>query len=145
MPDLAASHFLTVGPSPRDPRSLVLTLRFFQDEKQVDSRGRCTPAHFSIEFHNEVMVRFLEEIQKNPDLLEDFYQKVFADLDARDSHLGMRRLKASGFFLIIPRKMQEAGRVEEWDTETLEKFFSKVKRYHYQRGPYGTGEKFRVR
>ena len=88
------------------------------------------------------MTEFLGEISKNPDLLEDFYQKTFVGLDSQGGLPGMRRIKANGFFIISGTKLEEAGRVEKYDTRAVGTFFSSLEKHQYQQGPYGTGDAF---
>jgi len=91
------------------------------------------------------MTEFLGEISKNPDLLEDFYQKTFVGLDSQGGLPGMRRIKADGFFIISGTKLEEAGKVGKYDTRAVDTFFSSLEKHQYQQGPYGTGDAFQPR
>ncbi len=142
LPNIMNSHIVSVTPSQTDLENRVLTILFFQDAKQVDSRGYCTRGQVSMELPNGVMTEFLGEISKNPDLLEDFYQKTFVGLDSQGGLPGMRRIKANGFFIISGTKLEEAGRVEKYDTRAVGTFFSSLEKHQYQQGPYGTGDAF---
>lgn len=145
LPDLMNSHVVSVTPSETDRGNSVLTIYFFQDRKQIDGRGWCTPAHISTELPSGVMTEFLGEISKKPDLLEDFYQKTFVGLDSQDGLPGMRRIKADGFFIISGAKLEEAGKVGKYDTRAMSTFFSSLEKHQYQQGPYGTGDAFQPR
>lgn len=145
LPDLINSHIVSVTPSETDGGNSVLTIYFFQDRKQIDGRGWCTPANVSIELPSGVMTEFLGEISKNPDLLEDFYQKTFVGLDSQGGLPGMRRIKADGFYIISGTKLEEAGKVGEYDTRAVGTFFSSLEKHKYQQGPHGTGDVFQPR
>ena len=145
LPDLMNSHVVSVTPSETDHGNSILTIYFFQDRKQIDGRGWCTPAHASTELPSGVMTEFLGEISKNPDLLEDFYQKTFVGLDSQGGLPGMRRIKADGFFIISGTKLEEAGKVGKYDTRAVDTFFSSLEKHQYQQGPYGTGDAFQPR
>jgi len=145
LPDLINSHVVSVTPSETDHGNSILTIYFFQDRKQIDGRGWCTPAHASTELPSGAMTEFLGEISKNPDLLEDFYQKTFVGLDSQGGLPGMRRIKADGFFIISGTKLEEAGKVGKYDTRAVDTFFSSLEKHQYQQGPYGTGDAFQPR
>jgi len=145
LPDLMNAHVVSVTPSEQDRGNMVLTIHFFQDRKQIDSRGWCTPAYISAELPSGVMTEFLGGILKDPDLLEDFYQMLFVGLDSQDNAPGMRRTKADGFYLISGAKLEEAGKVGRYDTRGVSNFFASLEKHHYQQGPYGTGEFFKPR
>lgn len=145
LPDLMKSHVVSVTPSEADRGNMVLTIYFFQDRKQIDGRGWCTPAHVSTELPSGVMTEFLGEASRNPDLLEDFYQRTFIGLDSVGEKPGMRRIKADGFYLISGAKLEEAGKVGRYDTGGMSKFFGTLEKHQYQNGPYGTGDVFQPR
>ena len=145
LPELVNSHVVSVVPSVTDRRNAVLTIHFFQDRKQVDGRGWCTPAHVSTELPGGVMAEFLGTVSRNPDLLEDFYQRTFMGLDSEGGLPGMRRTKVDGFYLISGDRLLEAGKVGAYDTEGVNRFFGALEKHHYQNGPYGTGDTFQPR
>lgn len=146
LPDLVNSHVVSVTPSVIDQGNMVLTIHFFQDKQAPDSRGYYTPGHVSAELPSGVMSEFLGEISKNPDLLEDFYQKTFVGLDSQGESPGMRRAKADGFFLINGAKLEEAGKIRgSYDTRAAGGFFSALGKHQYRQGPYGTGVAFQPR
>lgn len=139
------SHLVTVAPSEANHANMVLTIRFFQDRKQIDGRGWCTPAHVSVEIPNNIMSEFVNEIQKNPDLLEDFYKKTFEGLDGSNDQPGMRRIKANGFYLITGDKLAEATEVDKYNETLANRFFNSLQKLKYQNGPYGSGDEFKPR
>jgi len=147
MPELINTHMLAINPKKNNEKNKIVTMWFFQDNK-VDPRGY-TEGKIQYEFSNEDATRFTEEVSKNPDLLEEFYQKTFNGLDSTDEHPGLRRVKADGFYLI--------PLMSEFDREKIKKiingpsysrkneikeFFNNLKKYHYKNGPYGSGEPF---
>ncbi len=134
-PDLVNSHILSVVPSIADPKNEVLSIHFFQDREQVDSRGFFTPAHVSTEFPRVVMTKFLQVILKEPDLLDDFYKRSFVGLDGEGSQPGMRRVKADGFFLVSEAKIEEAGKVEGKGYRGVRTFFDALEKHLYQKVP----------
>lgn len=144
-PDLVGAHVVSVTPSEADHENTVLTIHFFQDRKQIDSRGSCTPAYVSAELPGGAMTEFLSEMLKNPDLLEDFYQRIFVGLDSQGDLPGMRRVKADGFFLISGTKLEEAVKIQGYDTQAVSTFFKSLEKHQYQKGPYGTGDAFQPR
>lgn len=144
-PDLVGAHVVSVTPSEIDRVNMVLTIYFFQDKKQIDGRGWCTPAHVSAELPSRTMTEFLSEISKNPDLLEDFYQRIFVGLDSQGDLPGMRRVKADGFFLISEAKLGEAVTIKGYNTQAIGAFFKSLEKHQYQKGPYGTGDAFQPR
>jgi hypothetical protein len=144
LPNLVGSHLVDVAPSKKDDGNSVLTIYFFQDEKQIDYRG-WTPAHVSAELPKKDMTELLSAISMDPDLLEDFYQKTFVGLDSQNNLPGMLRVKADGFFIIPAAKLEEADRIKRYDDKGIETFFNSLEKHHYQNGPYGTGDAFKPR
>ena len=144
-PDLVSTHIVTVTPSKMDSGNMVLTIRFFQDPKQIGGRGLCAPAHVSTELPNGTMSEFLGEIQKTPDLLEDFYQKTFVGIDSSGESPGMRRVKADGFYLVAGAKLEEASKVGSYDKDGTRRFFESLQKFQYQSGPYGSEDAFQPR
>lgn len=142
LPDLVNTHIVSVTPSEQDKGNMILTIHFFQDKKQIDGRGWCTPGHVSTELPSGIMTEFLGEISKNPDLLEDFYQKSFVGLDSQDGSPGMRRTKSDGFYLISGSKLEEVGKIASDNTRSVNNFFATLEKHHYQQGPHGTGDTF---
>jgi hypothetical protein len=142
--DLINTHIVTVAPSLTDSKNMVLTVHFFQDKQQEDARGYFTPAYVSTELAGGVMSEFIDAIQKSPDLLEDFYQKTFVELDSQGGRPGMRRAKSDGFFLITGPKLEETSGISRYDERKIRTFFDSLKneKHLYQHGPYGTGEAF---
>jgi hypothetical protein len=142
--DLINTQIVTAAPSITDSKNLVLTIHFFQDNKQEDARGKFTPAYMSAELPSGVMSEFIDAIQKSPDLLEDFYQKTFVGLDSQGGSPGMRRAKSDGFFLITGSKLEEASGISRYDERKIRTFFDSLKseKYLYKHGPYGTGDAF---
>ncbi len=141
-PDLIGSHIVSVAPSTTDESSRILTLRFFQDRKQEDSRGWCTPAYISTELPADVATEFLSEIAQHPDLLEDFYQRTFPDMDSEGDRLGFRRVRADGLYIIPDDKLAEISSMKTNDTRGVTPFFTSIGKLQYQNGPYGTGDTF---
>ena len=121
-----------------------MTIWFFQDNK-VDPRGY-TEGKIQYEFSNEDTTRFTEEVSKNPDLLEEFYQKTFNGLDSTDEHPGLRRVKTDVFYLISESDTEKIKKVINGPSYSrkneLKEFFNNLKKYHYKNGPYGSGEPF---
>lgn len=145
LPDLVQSHIVSVAQSDTDRGNMVLTIHFFNDSEKLDPRSECSPAYITTELPERTMTEFLEEISRNPDLLEDFYQKAFVGLDSVGGLPGMKRVKADGFFLISGDKLIEAGKIESHlDIDGVRNFFETLEKHHYQNGPYGTSE-FRPR
>lgn len=140
--ELINSHIVSVTPSGTGKENMVLTIHFFQDKSQVDTRGYFSSAHVAVELPSAVMTEFLDEIQKNPDLLEDFYQQAFNELDNREGNPGLRRIKSDGFFLISGTEAEKVGKIKKNDTQAINTFFKSLTKHQYQHGPYGTGEAF---
>lgn len=146
IPDLISSHIVRVTPSQVNKGNMILRIFFFQDMQIEDNRGHYTPANVMAEMPNEAMTEFLDEISKNPDLLEDFYQKAFVGLDSKGGSPGMRRVKANGFYIISGDKLLEADKIGSFDKHNdivgARPFFASLEKHQYQHGPYGTGEAF---
>lgn len=83
-------------------------------------------------FPKKTAEHFLDEIKKDPDLVEDFYQEAFKGLDSKGVNSpGLRRVKSAGFYLVT-----ESDRVKKYPHLTLEK----LRVYIYRNGPYGTDD-----
>jgi len=139
-PELVNSHILCVNRSINNEENKILTIRFFQDKK-IDSRGYST-GEVQFEFSNTEANKFLEGITKNPDLLEALYQKAYHGLDSTNEHLGLRRVKADGFYLITESDIKEIQKINKnyiGQKKKIKDFFEKKEKYHYKNGPYGSG------
>lgn len=140
VPEIVNSHILCVNRSMTNEENKILTIRFFQDNK-IDSRGYA-PGEVQFEFSNTEANKFLEEIPKNPDLLEALYQKAYNELDSTSEHPGLRRVKADGFYLITESDIKEIQKINEnymVHEKKTKDFFKKRQKYHYKNGPYGSG------
>jgi hypothetical protein len=130
-------HLVSITPSTEKNNS-TLTVFFFQDKKQVDSRGYYTPAHVSIEMKTDTIKEFLQDLRNNPDLLEDFYQEAFTDIDETEENPGIRRVACNQFLLLTDyRNIPEIG---PYDKKKLVTFLNTLEKFSYANGPYGTGE-----
>lgn len=146
--DLLRSQILSVVPlkGGRGNKE-VLNIHCFQDHTEAlpnEKRGgNYIPANLQVELPKEVMAELLNEIAKNPDLLEDFYQKVFSGLDGKDNSPGIRRLKVDGFYLLTnPPARQFAQRMMDpkfYYPTYIRGFFEKLEKFKYKNGPYGSG------
>lgn len=149
-PELVNSHIVSIAPSSPDAVNSILTIHFFQDKKAPDHRGYYTPAFVQVKLPNKATSEFLSEISKNPDLLEEFYQKVFIGLDGKEGNPGMRRAKADGFYLITDKNLEEVSKayraydsITGYDQEKrIKAFFQNLGKHQYKNGQYGTGEAF---
>lgn len=137
---LINSHIVSVTPPKIESGNMVLTIRFFQDRKAPNSNNMYTTAYVQIELPGDVMNELIAKVIENPDLLEEFYQKVFVGLDSKGERPGMRRAQADGFYLITDLDLIKAGRAR--GQEMIGRFFQKLERYRYTNGPYGSGDVF---
>lgn len=152
-PELVNSHIVNVAPSSPDAVNNILTIYFFQDRKAPDNRGYYTPAFVQVKLPDKATTEFLSEISINPDLLEEFYQKVFIGLDSKEGYPGMRRAEANGFYLIADKDLEEVRKAcKEYDPKTgydqkkrINTLFKNLGKHQYKNGPYGTGEAFQAR
>lgn len=128
------SHFVGADPS-ADAKNTVLNICYFQDTYDLDNRSRYTPMRVYIEFPKEVADEFLKEIAKNPDLLEEFYQKAFAGFDSKNNAPGAKRVKADGFYLLTGEDLVKFAAITAYSNPT--KIFEQLEKHKYTKGPYG--------
>ncbi len=147
LPELVNSHMLCINRTVNNEKNKIISINFFQDDK-VDRRAYST-TQIQYEFPKEEAIRFIEEVSKNPDLLEEFYQTTFVELDSTNEHPGIRRVKADGFYLITESYIQEIVKMEYSLSSSrknkIKEFFNNLKKYHYKNGPYGSGNPFKPR
>lgn len=134
-------HIISLDKSEQDPENKVLSIYFYQTNKQLKVRYEYSPAWVMAEMPEATMTEFTEEIQKNPDMLEDFYQQAFAGLDGQDDQPGMRRLPADGFVVLgnSTLKLEGTDSIDRNDISSIKTYFGRLPKYQYQNGPYGTG------
>lgn len=147
MPGLMQSEIVTVSPSTTNPENKVITFFFFQDRKQIDGRGWCTPAHAQMELPASTASELVVNVSSDPDMLEAFYQGAFKGLDSKGEGLpGVRRIKATGFYLLTPVDLDKASVAgSSYDKSKINDVFKDKTRYEFKNGPYGSGDVFQLR
>jgi len=145
LPELANSHFLSIKEE-TDRENKILAIVSLQDAK-VETRGY-TPACVVFEMPNKEADEFIEEVKKDPDLLEKLYQKAFEGLESKNENPGLRRVRANGFYLIPEGKRRELALICEnqykisHPIEKFKEFFNNLDKCLYKNGPYGSGKPF---
>jgi len=147
MSELMQTEFVSVSPSENTPGNQSMTIFLFQDKKQEDSRGWCTPAHASFELSTGDMNELVDTIKNEPDALEAFYKACYKDLDAENEDSpGARRLKTTGFYLVTPGQIKKITKAKEsYDASVIAEVFTDLKRYDFKNGPHGSGDSFQPR
>ncbi len=135
-------QMLSIIPSATNEQNIILTIHFFQDYKQVDSRKAYTAAHVCAEFTKSDLEDVLAHILINPNSLEDLYQGLFPNLDETPTNSGVRRVKTYGFYLLQGELLKRTKDIERYDLRTVNALLDKVQTYRYSNGPYGNGEEF---
>jgi hypothetical protein len=138
-PDLAKNHVVVVTPIEEKTK---MTIHYWQDKVQVNTRGNISPAYVSFVFEDDTNGGFISQIREAPDMVEEIYQETFQGLDSKNGSPGMRRLEVDGFYLVIPENSQifEGVCDDLMRSEiSLENNPLEVRRYEY--GPYGTSRK----
>lgn len=148
-PELANSHFLCIKEEP-NKKNKILAIVSLQDKK-IDARGH-NPTYVLFELPNKKADELVEEVKKEPDLLEKLYQKAFDGLESKNENPGLRRVKAKAFYLMPEKDRRELSLIFENRYEMgfnnglrkMKEFFNNLEKYTYKKGPYGSGEVYRL-
>ena len=135
---ILASNIIGFEKSETDENNTIVTTCYFNDDSpnwDILSLSSST-LYISAEMPNEIAAEFKESILKNPDLLEDFYQKIFPGLDGNSNRLGVARIKADGFYL-IEKELDSVLRNDSRRENTI-RIISGLKKHYYKNGLYGT-------
>ena len=97
----------------------IFAYGFLYDPEDQDPRGLSLGVTGALMEKDDAQ-KLAEEIKKNPQLLEDFYQKVFSGLDSKiDQHTGMKRLKADGFVVLNKESLEMVPEISSYATNVF--------------------------